>query len=155
MLLGKILFFDQKRAHGLGGALEILELVVALAEILGGPAQLVEANDLAAGQRAAQRIGLLFPELHAVVGGVDRPACLAAHVVRMLVGRAHRRRRRSITNRPPPAANRATKPPMIARFFMNCPCCIWRAAPWNSQYRCEMSVATTVKRIMSSAAARV
>ena len=49
--------------------------------------QLIEVQDLAAREGAAQRVRLLLPELHAVIDGVDRAAGLAAHVVRFF--RAH------------------------------------------------------------------
>src|SRR5687768_3507629 len=75
--------FQEQIAHRLGGALEIVQPVIALAEVFGGAAQLIEAHQLAAGKRAAQRVRLLLPELHAVVDGVDRAGVLAAHVGRV------------------------------------------------------------------------
>src|SRR5947208_8591268 len=77
--------FEQHHAHRVRRALEVTELQIALAEILGRAPQLIQPHHLAARQRVAQRVRLLLPELHAVIDGVDRAAGLAAHVVRALV----------------------------------------------------------------------
>src|SRR5438552_15704278 len=84
---GEVAALEQHLAQRVRGALEILELVVALAEVLGGAPQLIQPQDLAAREGVAQRVRLLLPELHAVIDGVDRAAGLAAHVVRSF--RAH------------------------------------------------------------------
>src|SRR5882762_7603990 len=77
---------DEHGAQRMGRALEVLQRVIALAEVFGRAPQLVQAHDLAAGQRVAQRVRLLLPELHAVIDGIDRAAGLPAHVVRSLLG---------------------------------------------------------------------
>src|SRR5579859_2283185 len=77
---GEEAMLDEHHAHGVRGALEVAELQIAIAEVLGRAPQLIEAHDLAARQRVAQRVRLLLPELHAVIGRVDRAAGLAAHV---------------------------------------------------------------------------
>src|SRR3954451_17003016 len=75
---------EEHDAHRMRRALEVAELEIAIAEILGRAAQLIEPHDLAARPRVAQRVRLLFPELHAVIDSVDGAAGLAAHVVRTL-----------------------------------------------------------------------
>src|SRR5204862_788121 len=61
------------------------QAVVAVAELLGRPTQLVEPHHLAAGERIAQRVRLLLPELHPVIDGVDRAGGFAADVGRVAV----------------------------------------------------------------------
>src|SRR6185503_21345785 len=78
---GEVALLDEHLTQRVRRALEIFQLVIALAEIFRRAAQLIEANDLAAGQRTAERVGMPFPELHAVIDGVDRAAFLATHVV--------------------------------------------------------------------------